>query len=64
MRIQTHVVIVKSQEDGSEMGYVLLATIGVRGEVIQIRIGNVFDISKNVGHGPLECGSSIFKAKW
>ena len=48
MRIQTHAIIATSQEDSPEMGYVLLAAIGVRGEVIQIRISDVFDIMENV----------------
>ena len=59
-----HAIITTSQKNGSEMGYMLLVMIRVRGEVIQIRISDVLDIMENIGHSPLECGTNIFKAKW
>ena len=48
MRIQTHAIKSTPQEDSPKMGYVLLATIRVCGEVIQIWIGDVFDVMENL----------------
>ena len=45
------------------MGWVLLGMIKVCGGVIQIRVYNVFDVMENIGHSPLECGTSIFKVE-
>lgn len=44
-------------------GRVFLTMIKVHGEVIQIRICDVFDVMENIGHNPLECGTNIFKAE-
>ena len=48
MRIQMHAIKLTPQEYSPKVGYMLLATLRVRGEVIQIRIGDVFDIVENI----------------
>jgi len=34
------------------------------GRVIQIWLYDVLDVMESIGHGPLECSTSILEAKW
>ena len=61
--IESYVIMTTSQKNVSKMPRVVLPLLGMSWEIIKVRLHDVLNIVKCIGHGKLECISYVLEAK-